>query len=61
MKKRGGIKGHRAVEGSSLNLSQIGQSLTLSGRGHGRKHRFSTGATNRAARRAAAAEKRKGG
>ena len=61
MKKRGGIKVHRAVEGSSLNLSQIGQSLTRSGRGDGRKHRFSTGATNRAARRAAAAEKRKGG
>ena len=63
MSRRDGIKGvsiNVANKADQMNLSQIGQSFTVSGRGHGRRHRFSDGSTNRAARRAAAAAKRKG-
>ena len=59
MKKKGNIKGYTNVVDNSLDLSQLGQSFSLSGRGHGRKHRVLDGSTNRAARRAAAADKRK--
>jgi len=60
MKKQGGVKGYTTVVEDSMDLSQLGQSFSLSGRGHGRKHRVLDGSTNRAARRAAAAAKRKG-
>tara|TARA_B100000212_G_scaffold162885_2_gene122544 strand:+ start:7395 stop:7586 length:192 start_codon:yes stop_codon:yes gene_type:complete len=61
MKKQGGIKGHtNVVESSLVAGSQLGHSFSLSGRGHGRKNRVLDGSTNRAARRAAAADKRKG-
>tara|TARA_R100000081_G_C4816899_1_gene175899 strand:+ start:40 stop:228 length:189 start_codon:yes stop_codon:yes gene_type:complete len=60
MKKKGNVKGYTNVVDNSLDLSQLGQSFSLSGRGHGRKHRVLDGSTNRAARRAAAADKRKG-
>ena len=63
MKSHGGIKGFASnisTKADQMDLSQMGQTLTVSGRGHGRKHRFSEGSTNRAARRAAAAAKRKG-
>lgn len=63
MSKQDGIKGvsvNISNKADQLNLSQIGQSFTVSGRGHGRKGRFSYGSTNRSARRAAAASKRKG-
>ena len=61
--KKGGIKGFSdnvLGKADQMNLSQMGQTLTVSGRGHGRKHRFNEGSTNRAARRAAAADKREG-
>jgi len=60
MKKRGNIKGHTNVVCDSLDLAQAGQSFALSGRGHGRKFRALEGSNNRAARRAKAANKRKG-
>jgi len=63
MSRQDGVKGvsvNIANKADQLNLSQIGQSFTVSGRGHGRKGRFSYGSTNRAARRAEAASKRKG-
>ena len=63
MKKQDGIKSvsiNVANKADQMNLSQMGQSFTVSGRGHGRRCRFSEGSTNRAARRAAAANKRKG-
>jgi len=60
MKKKGNIKGYANVVDSSLDLSQFGHSFCLSGRGHGRKNRVLKGSTNRAARRAAEASKRKG-
>ena len=63
MSRQDGVKGvsvNIANKADQLNLSQIGQSFTVSGRGHGRKGRFSYGSTNRAARRAAEASKRKG-
>lgn len=63
MSRRDGIKGvsvNIANSTDQLNLSQLGQSFTVSGRGHGKKGRFSYGSTNRAARRAEEASKRKG-
>ena len=61
MKKKGNVKGHTSVTFDSFLAagSQLGHSFSLSGRGHGRKHRVLDGSTNRAARRAAAANKRK--
>lgn len=62
MKKKGNVKGHTSVTFDSFLAagSQLGHSFSLSGRGHGRKGRFSYGSTNRSARRAEAAAKRKG-
>jgi hypothetical protein len=62
MKKKGNIKGHTSVTFYNFLASgfQLGHVFSLSGRGHGRKNRVLDGSTNRAARRAAEASKRKG-